>query len=344
DLKREADSLATEAERLRERAIQAAAAVQSLEDEIAEFESRLEHLAGHERDLLAALDNRRRQMVSTLGALERLSRRPPEALALAPGHPADAIRSARLLAEVAPALKADSDALGRELGELAELRREIETEKRHLADASAALKAQRQSLAALAERKVRELRKTLSDDKATEARLDRLAGEASDLRGLISRIEETRARQDREAEARHARKTVAMAVPAANLPLPARGQIVLAYGQVNEVGQTSRGLAIRTRREAQVVAPFDGEVVFAGPFRGHGLLLIMAHPDGYHSLLSGFGRVDAIVGQSVLSGEPVGIMGAEDGGPPRLYVELRRNGEPVNPLPWLTASRRKVSG
>lgn len=128
-----------------------------------------------------------------------------------------------------------------------------------------------------------------------------------------------------------------------HMPFPARGKIVTRYGQNNELGVASKGLSIITRQGAQVVSPYDGQVAFAGPFRGYGLLLIIEHSEGYHTLLAGMARIDAQVGQRLLAGEPVGIMG-QDEAKPTLYVELRRNGQPVNPLPWLTAQKSKVSG
>jgi septal ring factor EnvC (AmiA/AmiB activator) len=118
------------------------------------------------------------------------------------------------------------------------------------------------------------------------------------------------------------------------MPMPARGRIVSRYGEPDDNGSANKGVTIQTREQAQVVAPFDGTVAFAGPFRGYGLLLIIEHTDGYHSLLSGMSRLDARVGQSLRAGEPVGVMG---GGTPALYVELRRDGRPINPLPWLAA-------
>lgn len=331
--------LADEAAQLRAQAIELANIIQEREEEVSDFENRIEHLNGLEKDLLAALERRRQQMITTLGALERISRKPPEALAFSAGTPVEQVRSAMLLSRVAPALRADAEALGRELGELTALRRDIETEHEKLAQATTALKAERATLARLAERKARELRRSLAEVKQQETQLARLATEATDLRSLLAKIEEAEVkRAEKDAE----KERLALVGPTGNLPLPARGEVVRRFGQVNEVGQPARGLSIRTRREAQVVVPFDGEVVFAGPFRGFGLLLITAHADGYHSLLAGFGRIDVAIGQALQSGEPVGVMGDE--AQPTLYVELRRKGDPVNPLPWLAASKRKVSG
>ena len=83
--------------------------------------------------------------------------------------------------------------------------------------------------------------------------------------------------------------------------------------------------------------------MFAGPFRGYGQILIIAHGDGYHSLLAGLDRVDSSVGQWLVAGEPVGTM-AEGEDKPRLYLELRHDDQPINPLPWLATRVEKVNG
>lgn len=117
------------------------------------------------------------------------------------------------------------------------------------------------------------------------------------------------------------------------IPYPVKGNIVKKYGEPTEAGITSRGITIRTRPNAQVISPYDGTVLFAGPFRGYGQLVIIEHGDGYHTLLAGIGRLDTSVGQSLLAGEPVGIMVAQS--KPTLYIELRKNGQPINPAGWL---------
>jgi septal ring factor EnvC (AmiA/AmiB activator) len=129
-----------------------------------------------------------------------------------------------------------------------------------------------------------------------------------------------------------------------SLPLPVRGRIVGRFGQTTERGTKAKGITVLARPLAQVIAPHDGRVAFAGPYRGYGQLLIIEHGDGYHTLLAGLSRIDGSVGQWLLAGEPVGQMGPESDGKPKLYVEIRRNGQPINPLPWLAAEERRVSG
>jgi septal ring factor EnvC (AmiA/AmiB activator) len=126
--------------------------------------------------------------------------------------------------------------------------------------------------------------------------------------------------------------------------MPARGEMVSRFNEATDTGFSTKGIVIETRASAQIVAPYDGRVAFAGPFREYGLLLIIDHGEGYHTLLAGMGRIDVLVDQRVLAGEPVGVMDSVADGEPRLYVELRSNGHPINPLPWLAAETIKVSG
>lgn len=138
--------------------------------------------------------------------------------------------------------------------------------------------------------------------------------------------------------------------------LPVRGRLAASFGAAATEFGESKGIVLATRANAQVVAPFDGKVVFEGPFRSYGQILIIEHRGGYHTVLAGLGRVNAVVGQWLLAGEPVGVMGSSgiaatgqgasgdspgEPGPgmavqdhPKLYVELRHKGQPVDPAPW----------
>jgi septal ring factor EnvC (AmiA/AmiB activator) len=73
-------------------------------------------------------------------------------------------------------------------------------------------------------------------------------------------------------------------------------------------------------------------VAFAGPYRGYGNIVIIEHPDGFTSLVTGLARVDAAVGDEVVAGAPLGVAGS---GRPIIGYELRRAGEPVNPLEFV---------
>jgi len=138
------------------------------------------------------------------------------------------------------------------------------------------------------------------------------------------------------------------------LPLPVNGVRIREFGAPDSVGTTEKGLSIATRAGAQVTAPCDGWVVYAGSFRNYGQVLILNAGGGYHVVLAGMERISVDVGQFVLTGEPVAIMGsspqaaatlASGSSQPVLYVEFRKDGTPVDPSPWWAASEgEKVRG
>jgi septal ring factor EnvC (AmiA/AmiB activator) len=125
--------------------------------------------------------------------------------------------------------------------------------------------------------------------------------------------------------------------------LPTSGDIVLGFGAISGNGDAAKGITFETRPGAEVVAPFDGRVVFAGAFKSYGQILIIGHGDGYHSLVAGLERIDSTVGQWLVAGEPIGRMPTGEA-KPRLYLELRHDGQPINPLPWLATRDAKVKG
>lgn len=356
-LKRKAEALAKELADLDGEMVQGARAAQEHEEHLSELEARLAELRQAERTDAEALERRKQQMLGVLTAVQRLAWRPTEALIAQPTSPADTVRSAILLRAALPQIQESADALRRELDDLSVLRADIAGKRQDAAQTQAKLEGEQRRIKGLIRRKQQLQLAALEQGQDAERRLARMAGEAEDLRDLLARLqEEAKRRRDMEsAAARLAPKPAppkpmpqqAAAHPFSTrmgeLPYPARGTVTAQFGQPTELGTSHRGITIETRPGAQVVAPYDGQVMFAGPFRGYGQLLIIEHGEGYHTLLAGMARIDSLVGQRLMAGEPVGVMEQSDG-KPALYFELRRNGQPVNPLPWLTARKDKVSG
>lgn len=376
-LAKQAHALAAELASLRREAIAAAAAAQQHETALTALEARLVALAAEERAKTAELHRQRAAQSHLLMALERLGSGPPESLLLVPGNPVDVLRGALVMGATVPPLEKRAQALKAQLDALAQLRAEIAaTEGQHHTQAQA-LATEQARIATLIARKETLLQQTAQGVADSGQHLNQLAAQASDLRDLIARLDaEARQRAaDRAAKARAAAAppasaaahppgnalTTAMVPPPPPFDptkprhirpfsqargavlYPAAGIIVRTYGEPNALGVASKGMSLETRPGAEVVAPFDGQVEFAGPFRGYGHILIIAHGDGYHSLLAGLDRVNCRVGQWLVAGEPVGVMPAGPG-KPRLYLELRHNNQPINPLPWLVTRAEKVDG
>lgn len=364
-----AEAAARDAESLRKNLIDMTARIQSQETDVSELESKIKSLRAEETVKAGALVHRREQLATLLAGLERFSQQPAVTLIARPARVVDSARSAMLLGKVIPSLAEEARAIGAEIADLNALRTSIEDERVALAAETRILASRRGDIDTLIAVRTAEQEKLTAESRASEERMARLAAEAKDLASLIKKLEEQEARETvfasaaRDAAARlsgkptppAARDSAALAArPFSSargaLPLPVAGKIVRLFGQADETGLPQKGVVVEARETAQVSAPHDGKVAFAGPFRHYGQLLIIAHGEGYHTLLAGMARIDVVVGQWVLAGEPIGRMGAEDAtgelgvSGRRLYVELRRNGEPINPLPWLAARDRKVSG
>lgn len=362
ELEQSAIALGKDVEDLRAQLVLAG---QSARDKEAALSTLETQMSGLERDAASkreALNQRRAEITELASALQRLAIHPPAAMLALPEPPADTVRTALVLAATLPSLDDRARSLRKDLAELAGVEKAIRKQRDQIANTAGMLGEQRHQIEALLKRKSQLERQTIDETAQEGVRVARLASSADDLHSLIEKLTAERERQEKlkaEAEARaQAEAAAAQSVPAIRPPstppvgeavlslnaprtLPAAGKILLTWGQDNEFGVTARGLTIETRSEATVVATAVGHVLFAGPFRGYGQILIIEHSDGYHSLIAGLGRIDAQVGAAVATGEPIGAMAPSNGRNPTLYFELRRNGQPTNPQPWLTAQRSK---
>lgn len=353
-LAREAAEAETALAALRRRSVAIAARAQEHEATLTELESRVRGLHEREREATASLNARRRQLAAMLAALQRIALHPPIALIALPTEPVDTVRSALLLRETVPGVVARAAALREDIDALGEIARAVAAAREKLDAERAALEEQRAELARLTEEKATLVRTTREAHRDAGERAARLGREARDLRDLVARLATERARRKsavrlqpppaRPAPEPPARPPRMAALPPPASGLPVHGRIERAYGEADRFGQLSQGVTISTRPGSTVVAPRDGTVVFAGPFRGLGRLLIIEYQGKYHLLLAGMARIDTGVGENVLAGEPVGTMAAPQGAESALYMELRRDGQPVNPLPWLAAGRARVNG
>ena len=364
-LDRQDKRLGRELGQLRRARVVAARRIQALETKINELESEVRDLNAAEKAKNALLADRRAQYAQVLSAIHRLSLFPPEAVVVQPLKPADLVRTAILLQSTVPRLQNQASRIRDDLLALNETRDHILESRRRLEDARKEIDMQRGKLASLQLEKSRERDEIASARRAEAKRLAALTAKVTDLRDLFRTLEADReraltatpqsnlqakpgisAKKDagRAAAARPAETALGSRRPISRakgrLPLPVVGRVKGRYGEVIRPGITRKGIEIETAAKAQVVAPYDGKVVFAGNFRGYGQLLIIEHSEGYHSLLAGMTRINGTPGQWLLAGEPVGVMGPAAQEKPSLYVEFRRKGRPINPLPWLVAQTK----
>jgi septal ring factor EnvC (AmiA/AmiB activator) len=360
-LSRSAEDLEREQELLRAQLIRAAGVAQDRERELNVVEQRLAMYETREADGMRTLAQQRGKLASLLAVLQRMGSEPPPALIVQPNDAAAAARSAMLLTAVVPAVRTQARTLSNDLANLREMRRKAAEERLKVAAAAEALDKDRNVLSELLTQRRYLAAQTRDQLKATRARIDTLAEQATDLRALIVSLSEDAKRPASAASpATLSGQTGVVGAPRSGpleqlrgaLTLPANGELVSRFGASDGMGGHLAGIHLKTRPGAQVTSPCDGKIVYAGTFRGYGKMLIIGANGGYHVLLAGLSRVEGTVGQVVLAGEPVGRMGAgaaQAAGPgglegERLYIEFRRNNAPVDPVPWFAAFRQKASG
>ena len=338
---------------LKQQLVTIAASVLELETRLIATEDAIPPLEAEERAVARALADRRIDAPRLLFALQRLARRPAAPFPIGPGERNDVIHGRLLLKAAIPVLEAEARGLGAVVRRLASLRGRIAGLRGQRGQALRRLDEERRVLAYLVE--IQSERRQRSNEAGTNANRGPAASarKIESIEELIDRLvrvrEFTRLRPEDLAGAPSESPVARIALPATggDLPrpdtrLPAAGPILARFGEPAEYGRTAEGVTIRTRWSALVVAPASGKVVFAEPFLDYGELLIIDHGEGYHVLLAGLERLDARVGDELVSGEPIGLMGPDAGASHRLYVELRRGGRPVDPLPWLTENSDKV--
>ena len=344
-LRKTSSNLGIELQKMKKQMVKLAAAVQEHETNVFNLNESIQQLRKKEEEKFELLAIKREQHSYVLMALQKIARHPPEAMIVAPVSPSDTVRGAILLRAAAPAIEKNAKILRQRIAELVEVRDQGIKKRQVLTMMRLELNAKRQNLDLLLANKRKLKRKTDVEVKKVKKRILSLVEEAKSLRDLLSRIEKDRKkRQKNKIEVTKSPAVKNITNSDKRLPYPAVGRLIGRYGQAMKTGLTRKGISIETGTAAQVVVPRDGTVVFAGAFKGYGQLLIIEHDGGYLSLLAGLARIDSVIGQQVLTGEPAGIMGRSINGPPVLYVELRRKGQPINPLPWLALNKIKENG
>ncbi len=325
-----------------------AARVQESEALIAANEAKIGLIERQRVGLRAELAQKQRPLVELTAALQRLSRRPAIFSVLRPGTLTDAVYLRAVLETMLPEVARRTAGLRAAIERGKALQARAEQASADLRASQSELNLRRQQLAALEARQRLDSRTASGTADRENERALKLAEEARDLGGLIGELDKAGRLRDqlaalpgpvlRPAQPQNAAVAALAEPPAAstNAPaqyqLPVTGRLVAGFGAVGAGQVQSRGITIAARGGAQVVAPGAGRVVFAGPYQGYGTIVIIEHGGGWTSLITGLTVLDVRVGRDVVAGSPLGQAGP---GRPVLSLELRKDGQTVNPLDFL---------
>jgi septal ring factor EnvC (AmiA/AmiB activator) len=376
-LKADIAAIGLDRSKLNAQLIDVSARVRGIETKVDDAEARLRPLDAREAQIRDSLSSRTAEITEVLSALQRAGRRAPPALLVTPEDALKSLRTAMLLGSIVPEMRARAQQLVSDLGELVTLRKTIAAERDQLALDRDKIKEDQTRLASLINERQKKQSAAEKDMEAESSHAIALASQVDSLQGLISKVEldvKSAAKAAATADLRGApaalndgklnlaalkdpgRLSPALAFASAKglLALPVNGAKIREFGGSDGVGGVEKGISLASRPGAQVTTPCDGWVVYAGPFRSYGQLLILNAGGGYHVLIAGMERISVSIGQFVLTGEPVATMGstsqiasvlATNATQPVLYIEFRKDGTPIDPGPWWAANEgEKVRG
>ncbi|MCB2112004.1 MAG: peptidoglycan DD-metalloendopeptidase family protein [Parvularculaceae bacterium] len=354
-LKDEARAREKEVAALRRRMIETAQALQQAERRIADINGEVERLEAEKSDLESTLLRQRESLGEVLAALQSIERSRPPALLVSPDDASKAARAAMLLADVTPQIEARAAILKTALDDLAAVKADLEKERARAEKTNDEIGARRTVLAELLSKKQGERRVAQRLAAAAQGETAALAARATNLRDVIGRLERLarvvaprlKPPFSRPTAAPDARRPLPKPVPfnpvrafasaKGALRSPVAGTLTGRFGADRPEGGKFDGLRFATPDRAIVTAPFEAHVAFARAWNPIGNLVVLDVGGGYHILLMGVGGFLVEEGQSVKAGEPVAAMAGPDA---VLDLEIRKNGEPVNPSLWLSENAR----
>lgn len=344
---RQSDKLADEIRVVQKQMVRSAQAVQEKEDTLSQLEVRLEELRKEEETLSKKLMQSKAQTVHLVTALQSLALKPKEQIFLEKQAPTQILRSRMMLNSAVPIAQRMTQDVLLDVEKLEETKVEIQAQIRKVKETMDNLTTKTEQLNGLIAKKTKLQAEYDASHELSRKKIVALAGQANDLKELLQRLEKERQRQiEAERKKKQEQEEAAQKIAKltsffptgssfekakGSLPYPVVGQIVENYGDATVKGMHAKGLTISTRPGAILRAPFKGTVLFSGPFKSYGKMLIVDCMDGYLLLLAGLDDINAFTGQEVIAGEPVGKMGSDR---TKLYIEIRKDGQAIDPGPW----------
>ena len=325
------DRLETELKVLQGNMVSLAESIQKSEAEMSDLEDKLRILDEQLKEKNIELKKHQKNLERLLQAALSLSYTPSEAMIMMPTNAMESMKTARALKMASSDIKKETQSIAQQMTELRELENKVKQNHDTLAARQTDLDKERVSLKGrIAERS--DLLKKLGRERTQEAqKLAALAKKAKDLKELVGAVEKEAEHNESE---KHAADLRSFVQAKGHIKNPVAGRMTQHFGVPQGKNVTSKGVVLTSRANARVVAPYDGEVVFTGPFLAYGQMVIIRHSDDFHTLLAGLSKIDVSEGQFLLEGEPIGAMGDGDSSR-KLYIELRKNNQPIDPSQWI---------
>ena len=339
ELNEKNEKIAKELKSLQEEMVKIAKNAGMKEEELSDFEDKLAILEAQKADKQKDFAKRQAELSSMISAMIRLKQMPPEAVIAMPNKLDETLATARALGVVTEAIEEEASSLKLQLSELDDLQAKIIKNRQDILSKKLGLEGEQTELLKRIDERSKLQKEIGGKAQKEREKLANLIARSKDLQELVDKLEQENLNQEQDIKSnsvgkdddRIKRKLHSFAAAKGHISAPLKGKVVANYGTSKE-DAFSKGIVISGAEKAIVVAPFDGEIVYAGNFRDYGKMVIIRHSDDYHTLLSGMEHINCTPGQFVIKGEPIGNMGKT---PAHIYMELRKNGKPTNPSSWL---------
>lgn len=334
-LSQKAKKIDTDINQIKEEMIGLASKIRDTEQKTKNLEQRIIKLEIRKSILEDKLVEDRASIAKLILALERIRRTPPEAMIARPGTPYKTAQSALLMQRIMPSINRHAEKLRKNLETLNKVQTDLEKDKENEKELSKALSKRHESLKTLmSEHKIR-YKETNNNLKISEISAQQISIKAKNLSELVKKLkeEEQKEKERQKNSLIKEKKNQSLPTTIGQAQFPVSGIIRTSYNQTEkETGSKSKGITFEGRSGGIVTAPMSGKVSFTGSFKKYGNIVIIEHPEGYHSLIAGISDISAYIGDIVKTGEPIGILPESSLiKHPTLYYELRKNGKPINP-------------
>ncbi|CRX95075.1 cell wall endopeptidase%2C family M23/M37 [Yersinia enterocolitica] len=208
--------------------------------------------------------------------------------------------------------------------------------KKTLTSLEASLEKDQQGLAELKLNESRLRDQIAKAEREAKARAEREAKEAARVREQVKAKKTGSSYKPSESERSLMARTGGLGRPGGQAIWPVRGNVTHRFGEALQGELRWKGMVISAPEGSEVKAIADGRVLLADWLQGYGLVVVVEHGKGDMSLY-GYNQSALVnVGAQVKAGQPIALVGTSGGqGEPSLYFEIRRQGQAVNPQPWL---------
>ncbi|MDR2412296.1 MAG: peptidoglycan DD-metalloendopeptidase family protein [Holosporales bacterium] len=284
------------------------------------FEELLFSLRQEEERLCGTLQKCQDSMSHVLAALVGFSRSTPMVLALSSEYPENRVHQVLILRSLVPFLEKTKAHITQQQKNLQEIQQILQKAEDILKNKKFSSSQKQEKLQEILDQKTTPLPESVQRE--LEQHVSRLAARVHSADALISELDQEIALFFKENP------------PAEPVfQWPAEGKRVFTFGKKDPKSrEIGKGASIHTAPRAFVVAPALGRVVFSGPFRSYGNIIIIDHGSGFHSLIAGLDVLKVSVGETVAPGEYLGRMGKQSS---CVTFEIRKEGKSVDPQQFL---------